>query len=206
MSQQLNLFNPVFLKQKKYFSSRTMLLSVGILLLAFVLIYSVQLAQLSGFKKQLEEANAQYRTTQEQLTKFAAAAKRTPSQALEDEVARLEAQLSAQNLLLEKLDSGELGNTEGFSAYLAALARQTLPGVWLTGFSANGIEGPQSIRGRMLRPELLPTYLRMLNKESALRGHGFSELQLSTREEKSAPGPSYVEFTLGPTESKGGAR
>ena len=201
MSQQLNLFNPVYLKQKKYFSSRTMLLSMGILFMAFVLLYAVQLAQLSGFKKQLTEATAQYETTQAQLTKFAASAKRGPSQALGDEITRLEAQIAAQNRLLEKLNSGELGNTEGFSPYLAALARQTLPGVWLTGFSATGTEGPQSIRGRMLRPELLPTYLRMLNKEKALRGHGFSALQISTREEsKVTTGASYVEFALGPTE------
>ena len=200
MSQQLNLFNPIFLRQKKYFSSRTMVRGMGIVLAGFFLIYILQRVQLAGLEKQRDEVDAQFQSAQQQLTQFAAEGKRVPSKALEDEAESLAAQAGEQEKILHSLDSGELGNATGFSPYLTAFARQTLPGVWLTGFTARGVQGPVSIRGRLLKQELLPTYLRMLSKEDALRGHGFTELQISTREEKSSdrgPGGRYVEFVMG---------
>lgn len=216
MSQQLNLFNPVFLRQKKLFSAQTMVRGLGIVLAALVLMYAFQRVQLSGLETQLAEAETQFASTQQQLTRFAAETRRTPSKALEDELTRLEAQFKAQEALLGGLDSGALGDTGGFSRYLNALARQTLPGVWLTGFAATGTEGPQTIRGRLLDAELLPTYLRMLNREEALRGRGFAQLALTSRDERTktasasdsaAARTRYVEFTLGATQPlPGGAR
>lgn len=214
MSQQLNLFNPVFLRQKKVFSAQTMVRGLGIVLAALVVIYVFQRVQLSGLETQLAEAEAQFTSTQQQLTRFAAEARHAPSKALEDELTRLEAQLKAQESLLGGLDSGALGDTGGFSRYLTALARQTLPGVWLTGFTATGADGPQTIRGRLLDAELLPAYLRMLNHEEALRGRGFAQLALTSRDERmqaasgtDGTGVRYVEFTLGATQpAAGGAR
>jgi hypothetical protein len=217
VSQQLNLFNPLFLRQKKYFSSRTMLRGLAVVVAALATLHAFQRIQLAGLERHYAEADEQLKTAQQQLTKFAADAKRAPSKVLVDEATRLEAQLKAQEALLEGLDGGGLGNTEGFSRYLAALARQTLPGVWLTGFSANGRDGPLAIRGRLLRPELLPSYIRMLNREDALRGHGFSDVRLTAQEGKVAPsagkgdnranaGVRYVEFTLGATKTSGAAK
>jgi hypothetical protein len=204
VSQQLNLFNPVFLRQKKYFSAVTMAQCLGIVLVALIAMYGFQRWQLAGLESQFVEAEAQFKTVQQQLTDFSAA-KRNPSKALEDEATRLAAQVKTQEALLTRLDSDELGNAEGFSRYLNALARQTVAGVWITGFTATGTEGPLMIRGRLLQPELLPTYLRLLNREESLRGHGFAELQLITHEEKAQTASGevaaarYVEFTLGAT-------
>jgi len=217
VSQQLNLFNPLFMRQKKYFSSRTMLRGLGVVVAAVAMLHLFQRIQLASLERHFAEAEQQFNTAQQQLAKFAADAKRGPSKVLVDEASRLDARLKAQEALLEGLDGGGLGNTEGFSRYLAALARQTLPGVWLTGFSANGTDGPLAIRGRLLRPELLPSYIRMLNREEALRGHGFSEVRLSAPEAKAAPaagkgdpgagaGVRYVEFTLGATKTVGAAK
>lgn len=217
MSQQLNLFNPLFLRQKKYFSSRTMLRGLAVVLAALATLHVFQRLQLASLEHHSSEADQQLKTAQQQLANFAAEAKRGPSKVLMDEATRLEAQLQAREALLEGLDGGGLGNTAGFSRYLAALARQTAPGVWLTGFSANGSDGPLAIRGRLLRPELLPSYIRMLNREDALRGHGFSDLRLTAREDKVAPvagkgdnaanaGVRYVEFTLGATKTIGAAK
>jgi len=215
VSQQLNLFNPIFLRQKKYFSARTLVRALGIVLVALIALHAFQRAQLAGLEKQLADAERQMQETQQQFAEFSAQAKRGPSKVLGDEATRLEAQLKAEEALLAGLDSGALGNTEGFSHYLTALARQTVSGLWLTGFTASGTDGPLAIRGRLLRPELLPSYIRLLNREEALRGRGFAELKLTAQEEKLAP-PSndgqtkgatvrYVEFTLGASKAAAGA-
>jgi len=214
MSQQLNLFNPVFLRQKKYFSARTMVQALVIVLVVLVGLYAFARVQVARIEQQLADAEQQFNEAQRQLAQYGADARRAPSRLLDDEIARAEAQVKAQEELLESLASGALGNTDGFSRYLTALARQTVSGVWLTGFVASGTEGPLSIRGRLLRPELLPAYLRMLNREEVLRGRGFSELRLVAREEKSAPASAahpepglaptrYVEFTLAAPKGEG---
>lgn len=204
MSQQLNLFNPVFLRQKKYFSARTMAQALCIVLVALVAVHAFQRVQLAQLERQLADADRQLEEARKQLAQFAAEGKRSPSRLLDDEIARLDAQVKAQEAFIEHLDSGALGAVEGFSRYLTALARQSLAGVWLTGFAASGADGPLAIRGRLLRPELMPAYIRMLNREEALRGRSFAELRLTAREEKAAPAagaasPSvrFIEFTLG---------
>jgi hypothetical protein len=213
MSQQINLFNPIFLAQKKVFSARTMALGLGVVAAALVLTHVAQRVQLAGLKQQTATAEAQLQDAQQQLARFAAEKKRSPSKVLDDQIARLESQHKAQEALLESFASGTLGNTDGFARYLDALARQTLAGVWLTGFSANGSDGPSVIRGRLLAPELLPAYLRILNREESLRGRGFAELRMQAPE-RAATGqagtpddttPRHIEFTLGATRPAAGS-
>ena len=86
------------------------------------------------------------------------------------------------------LRTGALGNTEGFARYLAALARQALPGVWLTGFSVSGDEVELRLSGKVLYPDLVPAYVRALNKEEVMRGRRVSEMRLTAREERETPG------------------
>jgi len=85
------------------------------------------------------------------------------------------------------LRTGGLGNTDGFARYLGALARQTVPGVWLTGFTIGGDEAEIQIQGKVLQPDLVPVYIRALNKEEVMRGRRVSDLRLTAREEQAAP-------------------
>ncbi|MFM9885134.1 MAG: hypothetical protein ACKVQT_19090 [Burkholderiales bacterium] len=217
MSQQINLFNPVFLAQKKIFSARTMTIGAAIVVAALIALHATQRVQLAMLAHQLADADAQFKDAQQQLTAFAAEKKRSPSKVLEDEAARLEERLKAQERLLESFASGSLGNAEGFARYLTALARQSLPGVWITGFSIDGADGLKQLRGRVLQPELLPSYLRMLHREEAFRGQAFAELHMNAIADtggslaRSTPGlspggptdgrtnPRSIEFVLGPS-------
>ena len=50
MSQQINLFNPIFLKQRKYFSLLTMLQALGLIVLGSLFFYGYALYQVEQFK------------------------------------------------------------------------------------------------------------------------------------------------------------
>lgn len=210
MSQQINLFNPIFLARRKVFSARTMVAALGIVAIALVGVHGMQQVQLIALQRQSIETNQQFAAAQRLLTQFAADKKAGPSKVLIDQVSRLETHLGAQQILLDSFATGSLGNTEGFARYMSALARQTLNGVWLTGFTATGADGLNVIRGRLQQPDLLPSYLRMLNREAALRGHGFAELRIhasqaradSAQEAQAIPS---LEFTLGATKPAAGA-
>ena len=91
------------------------------------------------------------------------------------------------------------GNVEGFAPYLAALARQTMTGVWLTGVEVGGPSRVLVLKGRVVDPDLVPAYIRQLNREPLFQGRTVSELRLTAKNEAAAKSESikrYVEFSL----------
>ncbi len=66
----------------------------------------------------------------------------------------------------------------GFSPYVRGLARQGLPGVWVTGLTVDGQPLQLSLSGRALKKELVPDYVRRLNAEPAFAGKTFAGLDM----------------------------
>jgi hypothetical protein len=185
MAQQINLFNPIFLQQKKHFSAVTMLQALGLLVAGILAFYgyaryeTVQLARVADDSKKQLQSQSELVV---QLTREFSPQGR--SKALEDELGRLNAQLKQREDLLAMLGTGALGNVEGFARYLAALARQALNGVWLTGFNVSGDETELRLAGRVLHADLVPAYLKALNREEVMRGRRVAEMRLTAREER----------------------
>lgn len=199
MSQQINLFNPLFMRKEKYFSARTMLQSLGLIVLGLAAIYAYAWWQ----HRALEGLAAGYgRQLAVQRGQFVSLSAQGRSKLLEAEVARLEADVRTRRAALDMMQGGGLGNTDGFSRYFAAFARHSMRGVWLTGFSVGDNGNVLSIRGRVLHPDLVPAYLKALNEEDVMRGRLVTELKLVARDESNArrgagAGPArFVEFDL----------
>ncbi len=87
---------------------------------------------------------------------------------VEQELRRLNATVLDQQRLIEVLRDGPLGNTGGFSPYLAALGRRRAPELWLTQFAINGGSGAIELEGRSTRADLVPEYLQRLGREPVL--------------------------------------
>jgi hypothetical protein len=181
MSQQINLYNPAFLK-------RNPALEPGALLayaLATVLALAGGAALITRVERNRLEAEVaalgnQIKTEQERITLLAAqraARKRDP--ALDAEVARLDAQVRSRGASQAAISSGALGSTRGFSGHMRALARQSVNGLWLTGFSIAGGGADVVLRGRMLDAGLLPQYLARLGAEPAFEGKAFASLSIA---------------------------
>lgn len=204
MSQQINLFNPLFLRKEKYFSARTMLQALGIIALGLAALYAFGVFQTRGLEQAAAENTRQVTAQRDQLVQLGGQGR---SKLLEAEVARLDAEVKARRALAETLQGGELGNTDGFSQYFAAFGRHPMRGVWLTGFSVGDSGNELKIRGRVLYPDLVPAYLKVLNVEDVMRGRQVTELKLVARDESlarrgaagasTAVGPErFVEFDL----------
>lgn len=205
MSQQINLYNPLFLKQEKHFSARSIAIALGVLVVGLGAFYTYALVQLRAAERAARDYTVQVASQRDQLMKLTA--KLSPqarSKALEAEVARLEGEVKARQTVLAALGTGELGNTAGFSEFFAALARQVVPGVWLTGLVIGDSGNELLVQGRALRPDLVPTYLKALSSELMMRGRRVTEMKLAAKSlppekstEKGARGPErFVEFTL----------
>jgi len=202
MSQQINLFNPIFLKQRKYLSLLTMVQALGLIVLGSLFFYGYALYQVSELKQQAEESTRRYNAEQARLARHSARfSPQQAMQALQNEVQDLEKAVAEQTLLVDTLKSGSIGNTTGYSQYMRAFSRQVVQGLWLTGFRVTGDATQISLSGGVLEPELLPIYIQRLSREQAMQGKSFSTLQMQQpKVQQGSAGASaparYVEFTM----------
>jgi Flp pilus assembly protein TadB len=198
MSQQINLFNPIFLKQKKYFSVLAMSQALGLIVLGSAMFYGYAAYQVAQLSKQADEMGNKYAAEQTRLAKIAQEYSLQQSgNKLEDELKQAEAQLSAQQAILNLLKGGALGNTEGYSEYMRAFARQSINGLWLTAFDITGDGVQMSLSGAVVNPQLVPSYIQRLGKEKIMHGKTFSTLQMKQpKKDGERLIPRYVEFNL----------
>lgn len=204
MSQQINLFNPIFLKQKKVFSAKAMAEALGVLLAGGLALVMYGQQRVAVLEKDAAAAKAQLVLKEaRQAMVNAEFAPRQPSRELETQIAQAEAQLRALHAVAGVLQRGELGNKTGYADYFKAFARQNVDGLWLTGVSIAGAGTDIGVRGRALEPTLIPGYIKRLTRESVLQGKSFASLNISQPQLKGADGATeppaavpFVEFSL----------
>lgn len=209
MSQQINLYDAKFIKREKPFAAKSIgyALTAVVMGLAALSIYASWQAR--STEMLASDSARQLAVEREKLLQLSSKSPQVRSKALEAEVTRLEGEVKARQSVLAALGTGELGNASGFSEFMAALGRQTVPGVWLTALKIGEAGNELEVLGRALRPDLVPAYLRALNNEPMMRGRRVTEMKLAAKSggpaaatpPGAAPPPPagperYVEFTL----------
>jgi hypothetical protein len=182
MSRQINLYSPAFRHQAKQFSAVWTLAAVIAIAAGMSAYYAWDTQQLRGLSARRSAVEAQLKQLREQLVALGQAGQRTKNKALEDQVARAENLLKTRQDLFERLQSGEIGNRDGYAKFLTALARQRVEGVWLTGIEISGPGNDFALEGRAIRAELLAQFIKLLRNEEALRGKPIGTLALHERE------------------------
>jgi Fimbrial assembly protein (PilN) len=112
------------------------------------------------------------------------------------ELQRLRRAEASQRQLRAAIDSGNVGSTQGYAQYFTALARQSQPTLWITGFAVAADGAALELQGRMADPRMLPDYLRRLNTEPLFKGREFAQLSLKAVEASAAGPGGYTEFAL----------
>lgn len=179
MSQQINLFNPIFLKQKKIFTALPMaqalgVIVAGILALTWYAQHSVAALEaeaasgkvlLAEREQRLARANAQF-------------APRAKSATLAADLAAAETELQALRNVESVLKGGALGDTSGFAEYFRAFSRQNVSGLWLTAVTINGVGNDIGLQGRAMQATLIPNYIARLTGERVMHGKTFATLDI----------------------------
>lgn len=203
MSQQINLFNPIFRKQKKYFSSVTMVQALGVIYLACLLLAGDAMIRARKLQVQADATNALLLARQQKLADYKVQyAPRQRSTTLPAEIAAAQMELTMLTSAAATLQRGGFGDTRGFSGYFRALARQSVNGLWLTEITIGAGGDHLGVRGRTLEADLVPAYIRRLSAEPVMQGKSFASLEI---ERPGAPGSGaaapatsvpYLEFSL----------
>jgi Tfp pilus assembly protein PilN len=214
MTQQINLYNPLFRKKSfSLISAAGMLCAVGIASAGAVLAAAYQQHELRQLEAQAQAIERAYTATRANRDKLAAEVeKHVPNMQLEAEVAALEKQLNDREEVIAALKSGAVGSTDGFSDYLRAFSRQSISGLWLTGFDIAQAGNALALQGRTLSAEHVASYLKRLNQEKTMQGRQFAAMRISqpppqppaasnavalkdAKTRKPSP-PRYLEFTI----------
>lgn len=112
---------------------------------------------------------------------------------LEAELVRLREARDQLLLSLNAIARHGAAGREGFSAYFAGLARNSLDGLWFdsVGLAAGGAE--MLLKGQAVEPALVPRLLQALAAEQAFRGRTFRQVSFQRRAQDEHP---TVEFEL----------
>lgn len=178
MSQQINLFNPIFLQQKKIFAARKMAQALGVLALGGCIIAGTAWYSVGKLRREVAEVTLQAAKNQARLIAAASEfAPRKPNDGLTLEAGDAEAQLASLRRVAQIIQKGDLGDTRGYAETFRALGRQHQDGLWLTGLTIAGAE--MSLQGRALDAALVPAYMVRLTHEPVLQGKSFGNLQIT---------------------------
>ena len=212
MSQYINLLGPAFRKQRQQLTLNRTALLVGFTLALMLIVQAYESHRVDGLGEELASAQGLLKEQNAYTSRLKGDGAQQGNTVLDNEIQRLEADLKSARDSMGVLEGGALGNREGFARYMQAFSRQAIDGLWLTGFSVSGA-GDVTIQGRVVKPELIPTYIQRLNGEPALKGRAFSALDLHRpvpRPAEAASGkdgapekmeaPRFLEFALATTE------
>jgi hypothetical protein len=207
VSQQINLFNPIFLKQKKIFTALPMAEALGIIVAGALLLNWYAAQNVSQLEQEAAAGKALLAKREQRLTAARAQfAPRGKAPALAAQLTAAEAELKALHDVSSVLQGGALGNTAGYAEYFRAFSRQNVSGLWLTGVSINGAGNDIGVQGRAMQATLIPNYIARLTGERVMRGKTFASLDIGRPEAATsaaapgaAPAPAavpFVEFSL----------
>jgi Tfp pilus assembly protein PilN len=181
--QQVNLYQPIFRRQRHIFSATTMLQGVAVVAVALMTIYAYGAWQVAMLEAQAAELMSREDAYSGQLARLDSSDGGSRRQEIDAALEDLSATLLAQQHLMAVLEEQPLGDTGGFSAALAALARRHSPGLWLTELRIRGGTGSIQVAGRTTDPGLIPAYLLSLSDEEALVGRRFDEFEIQRSDE-----------------------
>ncbi|WP_296001056.1 MSHA biogenesis protein MshA [Rugamonas sp.] len=180
MSQQINLFNPIFLKQKKVFGAVPMLEALGVIVLGALVLGWLAQQRVSVLEQRAAAGKTMVAERETRLNKAAVQfAPRQRSATLDSEVAAAEAELNSLHQVDSVLHGGALGNTAGYAEYFRAFARQDVSGLWLTGVSIVGAGNDIGVQGRAMQATLIPNYIARLTAEKVMNGKTFGRLEIA---------------------------
>ena len=213
MSQQINLLNPLFRRQRFSFTSpAAMLYGIGFVAALGLAVAAYQSIRLRAIETQAKAVAHSLKDLQAQQEALGAkSAVRKPDPNLETRVLDLNTQVKVRQEIIGALKGGSVGMTAGFSEYMRAFSRQHVEGVWLTAFDIAAGGSDLTIAGRALSADLIPAYLQRLNKEAPMQGRRLASVTINqappTREaakpapeaKETEPRPSlppYLDFTI----------
>lgn len=189
--QQVNLYLPEFQPRREPVNARQMGL-IWLALLVGVVLWSVWNGyRTSDLEATLESERAELQAVQAQVQDLTA---RLPAQrgaSVEEQIAELRSELARREQILRLISRQNLGNADGFSGQIQAMARQSFDDMALSSFSLQSGGNYVELVGRVRHPERVPEYLQRLRQEPSFSQVGFGVLTVDRESDEKGPGLTF---------------
>lgn len=204
MIQQVNLYQDILNKnQSKPVINNHIYGLVLVLLLFLGFSLYLQIDQ-NNTKESIQKAQQQLRDAEIEVQQLRS---QYPSQQTDplitQEISRLQNILTSLSQVVYLLSDNESDQTQGFSKYFSALAKQSISDVWLTDININAEQNNLSLQGSTFKSEKIPLFLQKLHQESVFNGRTFATLTVSQTKEMPKQLDFYVSTTVKTSEKAG---
>ena len=180
MNQQINLYLPEFRKEKDPLAVINMLVIIGVFLGVLALVSAAKMYGVYRLNQDVAAKQGVLQTARNNTnTLVDSYGVQSEDPRLAEEVVQLEENLKGKRALLTFLDGHDIGNTGGFSEFLADLSRFHVEGLRLTAINLR--EGGKSVvlHGEVNRAENVPMYLQNLRNGESYSGKTFETLRIA---------------------------
>lgn len=189
MPQQINLCNPIFLTQKRYFSASTMARALGVFVLLGGLLsvywgWTLQVLS-AGYQQSVASNQREIARLQAAIQTNRAAAGPADAAAVKELETR-KAELQQRELLLHELKRGLLREGYGHAARLQLLARSIPAQAWVTEVRADDLR--LELSGYTLEPAALNGWVARLAESPLLEGQQLSVVKVERVSAEVRPG------------------
>lgn len=179
MKQSINLYLPEFRKEKDWLDALRMVQVLGVSVLVVALVTGFQYWQSEELNKELAVIDQQLQVAVNETAALRASfGAQSEDPVLLQAIADAEESLQIKQVILKFMTGREMGNSEGFSEYMADLARYHTQGLSLTNINLSKGGTAVTLAGQVLRTELVPLYLQNLSQGQSFDGKEFYTLQI----------------------------
>jgi len=193
-SQIINLLPKVYRKVHIPYSAHKVLAAAGGCAALMLAGYSIMQWQIVSRDEAIAATQAEKKALEQEIDHFKAGnVRKVLDKTLVYRIGRYEHMLTQRQAFLRRMDSGDLGFSEGFSEYLLAFGRQGFPEVWLDSIrlTENGKE--VQLSGKAVAPNHVPRYLEALQREPALEHVVFEDLSMGRAKQLEG---DFVQFSV----------
>lgn len=190
--QEINLYSPEFRQGFQPLSSRRIVQCAVATFVVLMVVEGLTTWRLFANREQLQNLVAEQRAVSERLTQLKQNQVLSERPKLELEIKNLQAQVKRREELKSIIAGQNLGNSNGFSLLLEAMARQTIPDIALSQFRILLGGDYVELDGDTREPEAVPVYLQKLRGEDCFSRVRFGVLTIYRDEES-----GELKFSLG---------
>jgi len=195
MRQQVNLYQEILQSRSRPVINPYILgLTVITLVLIGISVYIT--VDLNNTKNSLQQAKQQLKKAETRVQLLQAQyPKQQINTLLTQEISRSQNILASLSRVIHLLTDNESDQAQGFSRYFSALARQSIPDVWLRTIYINAQTNNLELQGSTYTAEKIPVFIQKLHNESVFQGKHFEKLIITQSKESE----NQIDFTVSST-------